>query len=198
MFYAVRSPDPTRALSPRQLPTDHDPAVPTREYQSDQSSRMPWLSSACCPNGVRQKGTPRWLAKQSQRGTKPTVFFPFGIPILPSTRLKAHQQERVPAKPPVEARSMPERCSPSRVRFAAPNSGAPLTAPRRSGQTLIATGGSGGNTSRSAPKKNAGFPPAAESRPEKKIPSNLEGLDRSLHIRTGTALKSSNNLPILR
>ena len=34
-----RPPGPTRALSPRQLPTDHDYAVPTREYQSDQSSR---------------------------------------------------------------------------------------------------------------------------------------------------------------
>ena len=29
---------PTRASSPRQLPTDHDYAVPTREYQTDQSS----------------------------------------------------------------------------------------------------------------------------------------------------------------
>jgi len=40
---------------------------------------------------------------KTQRGTKPTVSFPFGIPILPSTRLRAHQRERVPAKPPVEA-----------------------------------------------------------------------------------------------
>ncbi len=40
---------------------------------------------------------------------------------------------------------VPERCSPSRVRFAAPNYGAPLTAARRSGQMVIATGGSGGN-----------------------------------------------------
>jgi hypothetical protein len=40
---------------------------------------------------------------KSQRGTKPTVSFPFGIPILPSTRLRAHQRERVPAPPPVEA-----------------------------------------------------------------------------------------------
>jgi hypothetical protein len=29
---------PTRAVSPRQLPTDHDYAVATREYQSDQPS----------------------------------------------------------------------------------------------------------------------------------------------------------------
>lgn len=39
MFYAERAPAPTRAFSPRQLPTDHVHAVPTREYQSDQSSR---------------------------------------------------------------------------------------------------------------------------------------------------------------
>jgi hypothetical protein len=51
MFYAERFPNPTRALSPRQLPTDHDPAVPSREYQSDQSSRQ-FLRChrPCCPN----------------------------------------------------------------------------------------------------------------------------------------------------
>lgn len=30
----------TRVVSPRSLPTDHDYAVPTREYQSDQPSRQ--------------------------------------------------------------------------------------------------------------------------------------------------------------
>src|ERR1035437_561180 len=39
-FYAAPTSAPTRASSPRQLPTDHDHAVPTREYQSDQSSHM--------------------------------------------------------------------------------------------------------------------------------------------------------------
>jgi hypothetical protein len=74
MFYAVRFPNPTRAFSPRQLPTDHDHAVSTREYQSDQSSRkLLGCHRPCCP--------------KDQRGTKPTVSFPFGIPILPSTRL---------------------------------------------------------------------------------------------------------------
>ena len=34
-----RSQDPTRAGSPRQLPTDHDYAASTREYQSDQPSQ---------------------------------------------------------------------------------------------------------------------------------------------------------------
>ena len=62
--------------------------------------------------------------------------------------LKAHQRDHVPAPPPVEAVPMPERCSPSRVRSAAPNYGAPLTAVRRSGQVVIATGGSGGNMRR--------------------------------------------------
>jgi hypothetical protein len=42
--------------------------------------------------------------QKEPRGTKPTVSFPLGIPILPSTaKLKAHQQEHVPAKPPVES-----------------------------------------------------------------------------------------------
>ena len=37
LLYATGS-GPTRAISPRQLPTDHDYAVSTREYQIDQSS----------------------------------------------------------------------------------------------------------------------------------------------------------------
>lgn len=45
MLYAVRSSDPIRVLSPRQLPTDPDCAVPTREYQSDQPSQWPLLLS---------------------------------------------------------------------------------------------------------------------------------------------------------
>lgn len=36
----------TRATSPRQLPTDHDHAVPTREYQIDQSSFKTALAAA--------------------------------------------------------------------------------------------------------------------------------------------------------
>src|SRR5215831_9394827 len=44
--------------------------------------------------------------------------------------------------------AMPERCSPARVRFAAPESGAPLPAARRSGNREHATGGSGGITRR--------------------------------------------------
>jgi hypothetical protein len=36
----------TREVSQRQLPTDHDYAVPTREYQLDQSSPIPATAAA--------------------------------------------------------------------------------------------------------------------------------------------------------
>jgi hypothetical protein len=36
----------TREVSQRQLPTDHDYAVPTREYQLDQSSPLPATAAA--------------------------------------------------------------------------------------------------------------------------------------------------------
>ena len=53
MFYAERFSNPTRALSPRQLPTDHVHAVPTREYQSDQSSRLLLrCHRSCCPKRI--------------------------------------------------------------------------------------------------------------------------------------------------
>ena len=65
-FYAVRPPGPTRALSPRQLPTDHDPAVPTREYQSDQSS----LSAPPLPSALlsKRKGLALPLSRKIQPG----------------------------------------------------------------------------------------------------------------------------------
>ena len=77
---------------------------------------------------------------------------PNGASATSPKQLRAHQQEHVPAPPPVDVVPVPERCSPSRVRFAAPNYGAPLTAPRRSGQVAIATGGSGGNMRRRCAK----------------------------------------------
>jgi hypothetical protein len=132
MFYAERAPAPTRASSPRQLPTDHDHAVPTREYQSDQSSRMLLgCHRPCCP--------------------KPT--------------LKAHQRERVPAPPPVEvwvdARTV--LAVKGSLRRAKP--GSPLTAPRRSGRMVIATGGSGGNTSAMPAQNKKGRPPSCGGKP---------------------------------
>ena len=147
-YYAVRFPDPTRATSPRQLPTDHVHAVPTREYQCDQSSRL----LLGCHRPAVQNPKPK--------------------------ALKAHQRERVPPTPARRSWSIPERCSPSRVRFAAPNCGAPLTAPRRSGQTMIATGGSGGNTDGPRKKQRPAFLPLVGTPAQIKTPSNPGGLDR--------------------
>ncbi|MGA9369821.1 MAG: hypothetical protein WBV35_20345, partial [Steroidobacteraceae bacterium] len=45
----------TRANSQRQLPTDHDYAVPTREYQTDQSSLKPAPTAARSVLGKQQK-----------------------------------------------------------------------------------------------------------------------------------------------
>ena len=97
-------------------------------------------------------------------------------------QLKAHQQDHDPATPPVEAIPEPERCSPSRVRFAAPNYGAPLTAARRSGQMFIATGGSGGNMRRRC--TNHEKPNLAP-----------ESLTRSLHISSPLAARSPRSQP---
>jgi hypothetical protein len=51
-----------------------------------------------------------------------------------------------PLRRPSKAYRVPERCSPSRVRFAAPKTGAPLTAAGRSAGGTNTTGGSGGKT----------------------------------------------------
>jgi hypothetical protein len=53
----------TRDLSQRQPPTDHDYAVSTREYQTDQSSLNP-APTAACPVLERRK-------KQQQRQKQP-------------------------------------------------------------------------------------------------------------------------------
>jgi hypothetical protein len=55
--------DRTRDNSQRQLPTDHDYAVPTREYQTDQSSLKTALATARSVFGERQ----RQLQKQPHR-----------------------------------------------------------------------------------------------------------------------------------
>ncbi len=113
-FYAVRPPAPTRASSPRQLPTDHDHAVPTREYQIDHRRVCSWAVVG--------------PAVQNKTRSKPTIGNVF------------------PLRRPSTGPGVTERCSQSRVRFAAQKGGAPLTTARRSGRNVIATGGSGGNT----------------------------------------------------
>ena len=76
-----------------------------------------------------------------------------GPAVQNQTRSQPTSGNVFPLRRPSTGPGMPERCSQSRVRFAAPNSGAPLTAVRRSDREVVATGGSGGNTKRSAKNK---------------------------------------------
>jgi hypothetical protein len=87
-----------------------------------------------------------------------------------------------PLRRPSKPFYVPERCSRSRVHFAAPNYGAPLTAARRSGQLVIATGGSGGNMTQSHGTKNQNLGP-------------LKRLDRSLHISLVTGRLAVDTTP---
>jgi len=101
---------------------------------------------------------------QKNQGERNLRFLsPLESPFFPTTgsSSKLTSRNMFPPSRPSKGWPMPERCSQSRVRFAAPNCGAPLTAPLRSSQTLIATGGSGGITRHHAePKKQkADFPP---------------------------------------
>jgi len=94
---------------------------------------------------VNRRCEPVW--RLGPRGTKPAVSFPFGNPILPLALSPPTGIRTImfPLHRPSPRGALPERCSPARVRFAAPKTGAPLPAPRRSGHPQAATGGSDGN-----------------------------------------------------
>ena len=65
--------DRTRDNSQRQLPTDHDYAVPTREYQTDQSSLKPAQAAARSVLGEKQ----RQLQKQPHRSRPVDTVTPY-------------------------------------------------------------------------------------------------------------------------
>src|SRR5271156_3830990 len=73
--------DRTRDNSQRQLPTDHDYAVPTREYQTDQSSLKSAPAAARSVLGKKQKK--RQLQKQPHRFRKVDTVTPYqGKPLI--------------------------------------------------------------------------------------------------------------------
>ena len=121
MPYAERFRNPTRAFSPRQLPTDRDHAVPSANIRVINRRVCSWAVAG-----------PAVQHETHSRLTSGNVF---------------------PLRRPSTSAGAPERCSQSRVRFVAPNNGAPWTAARRSGRMDIATGGSGGNTARGLRQK---------------------------------------------
>ena len=67
--------DRTRDNSQRQLPTDHDYAVPTREYQTDQSSLKPAQAAARSVLGKKQ----RQLQKQPHRSRGVDTVTPYQL-----------------------------------------------------------------------------------------------------------------------
>jgi hypothetical protein len=74
--------DRTRANSQRQLPTDHDYAVPTREYQTDQSSlksAQPAARSVLAKERLK-KQTPRTcgIDRVTPYQTKPLIVLTIG------------------------------------------------------------------------------------------------------------------------
>ena len=83
---------------------------------------------------------------------------PLESPFFPQRGSELTSGNVFPPSRPSKLWSEPERCSTSRVRCAAPNTGAPLTSPRRSGGMVIATGGSGGNTSRTPRQRKGRLP----------------------------------------
>jgi hypothetical protein len=102
----------TRDNSQRQLPTDHDYAVPTREYQTDQSSlNLPRLLLALSSRKSKDnyKNTRRFrsvdtvtpykgkpLTYTSETGQNPKGGFASHLPaVLPETRSNADSLSRV-------------------------------------------------------------------------------------------------------
>lgn len=67
--------DRTRDNSQRQLPTDHDYAVPTREYQTDQSSPKP--AQAAARSVLRKRQKQRQLQKQPHRSSGVDTVTPY-------------------------------------------------------------------------------------------------------------------------
>ena len=138
----------------------------TAEPMTAQGPRKGEPSSASMRYGLRPQ--PAQLVRGSSRRIMTMRFRPANIrvinrrvcswavvgPAVPNqTRSKLTSGNVFPLRRPSRLRWMPERCSTSRVRFAAPNTGAPLTPPRRSSVRVIAMGGSGGNTRRLLPKQ---------------------------------------------
>jgi len=87
---------------------------------------------------------------------------PWESPFFPRPGSEPTSGNVFPPSRPSKLGWVPERCSTSRVRFAAPNTGAPLTPPRRSGRMMFATGGSSGNTPRPSHKDKGWLSSCAE------------------------------------
>jgi hypothetical protein len=92
-------------------------------------------------------------------------------PAVQSKRSKLTSRICVPAEAAHRScKRMPERCSPARVRYAAPNPGAPLSAARRSDRTTTRWAAPAGTQRDPLPRR------------KNKTSRQQRGLTRSLHI----------------
>ena len=94
--------DRTRANSQRQLPTDHDYAVPTREYQTDQSSLKPALAAArsVFEKEKLQKQTHRTCGIDRVTPYQPNALIEYDDEIASQWPISTHlQQESVECSP---------------------------------------------------------------------------------------------------
>jgi len=94
--------DRTRDNSQRQLPTDHDYAVPTREYQTDQSSLKPAQAAARSVLGEKQKQRQR--QKQPHRLRRVDRVTPYQGNVLIDRVIVGAVQESNPQSDPQNAR----------------------------------------------------------------------------------------------
>ena len=108
---------------------------------------------------------------------------PLESPFFPQRGSKLTSRNVFPLRRPSKLGWMPERCSPSRVRFAAPNSGAPLTTARRSGRTSSRRAAPAGTLHDLCPKKRPTSLLRRKAGLKNKTRQTRKGLTGSLHIR---------------
>lgn len=173
----------------------------TAEPMAAQGPRKGEPSSRPMRNGLQTQ--PARLVRGSSRRIMTMRFRPANIRVINrracswaaigpavqnKTRSRLTSGNVFPLRRPSTGDGVPERCSQSRVRFAAPKGGAPLTAALRSGRIDIATGGSGGNTSRPGCQNTKGQAPSTRRRagPNQNSVRPGGGLTGSLHIRSLT------------
>ena len=151
----------------------------TAEPMTAQGPRKGEPSSPSMRYGLRPQ--PAHLVRGSSRRIMTMRFRPANIRVINrrvcswavvgpavqnNTRSKLTSGNVFPLRRPSTGPGVPERCSQSRVRFAAPKSGAPLTAVRRSGVKAMRWAAPAGTLPGSSATKEEGLlPPNGESRP---------------------------------
>ena len=154
----------------------------TAEPTTAQGPRKGELSSASMRHRLRPQ--PARLVRGSSRRIMTMRFRPANIRVInrricswddhrpycpKQNTLKAHQRERVPATPPVDWSWGARTVLTVKGSFCRAKKRRALTTARRSGRTIVAAGGSGGNTLRPCTRpKTKGRLPSCGGKPARK------------------------------